>query len=192
MRLTLLALFVALGSVLMAQSGTLKNTKISVRGTSTMHDWRSEVTKAQGTAKMVKENDQLVSIEDLFISINVEDVKSDKGSIMDKNTYKALNSDKFPKILIKLDKTKSIAKNVSGYKITAVCEVSIAGISRKMTVLANGFDQPNGDIVLTGSKMFKMTDFNVKPPVIFMGALKTSDEVTIEFVTVIPKSAEAM
>lgn len=185
LRLILVTLLLAVGTAGFAQQGALKYTKMTIRGTSTMHDWKSELTNSEGSAKIVKQNGELTAIEEFTVAINVEDIKSDKGSVMDGNTYKALKSKRYPKITISVPKTSSVVKTVSGYKISAVCEVSIAGITRKMTVRASGFDQPNGEIILTGTKTFKMTDFNVKPPVIFMGALKTGDEVTIEFSTVL-------
>ena len=135
LRITFISLFLAIGSLVFAQQESLKHTKMSVRGTSTMHDWKSEVVSTKGSAMLVKEDSKLIAIENLYITIKVDDLKSDKGSIMDNNTYKAMKSDKYPLITIKMLKTNSVMKSVTGYIIDATCEVSIAGITRKMNVI---------------------------------------------------------
>jgi hypothetical protein len=38
-----------------------------------------------------------------------------------------------------------------------------------------------GEWVFSGSKILKMTDFNVEPPVVLMGTLKTGNEITVTF-----------
>ena len=60
-------------------------------------------------------------------------------------------------------------------------DLTIAGIT-KIISFNLVYDQPNrGDIIFTGSKDLKMTDFQITPPVVLMGSIKTGDEITIEF-----------
>ena len=60
-------------------------------------------------------------------------------------------------------------------------DLTIAGIT-KIISFNLVYDQPNiGDIIFTGSKDLKMTDFQIIPPEVFMGSIKTGDEITIEF-----------
>jgi hypothetical protein len=57
----------------------------------------------------------------------------------------------------------------------------MAGTSKPVSLSATGKQLPNGDLQLTVSKKIKMTDYNIEPPVMFLGTIKVGDEITVSF-----------
>jgi len=71
--------------------------------------------------------------------------------------------------------------------INAAGTLSMAGASRPVSLSANGKELPNGDLQLTVSQKIKMTDYNMQPPVMFLGTIKVGDEITVRFDFVLAK-----
>ena len=153
--------------------------KIQIAGTSTLHDWTADVTKYDGTATLNFTNRVLTGIKSLKLRMDAGSIKSKKGSTMDKNMYKALKTDQYPSITFTLTKVAL----VSGNNVNAEGQLTIAGVSHTINLMATSKYDINGQWVFTGSKTMKMTDFNVEPPVVLFGTLKTGDEITITFET---------
>ena len=170
---------------------SLSASKIQLNGTSTLHDWSADVTKASGTANMSVTGNELVSIKSLNISMDAKSLKSSKGSTMDKNMNKTLKTSEHPKITFVLDKVKSIAPKGNNYEIKAEGKLTIAGTTKTISMTVSGQAKGN-DFVFKGSQMVKMTDYNVEPPVMMLGTLKTADEVTINFEATFANSGISM
>ena len=123
----------------------------------------------------------LASIKNAEIKIAVEGIISEKGKKMDNKTYETFKSDEYPYItytfsnaVIKIDDSNIVSMEAAG-------TLSMAGVSKLDSITANGKKLPNGDLQLTVSKIIKMTDFNMKPPVMFLGTIKVGDEITVNF-----------
>ncbi|CDF78855.1 YceI family protein [Formosa agariphila KMM 3901] len=183
---SLIILVTFLGSLTaFAQTYSLNNdsSKLSVLGTSSIHDW--EVTAEQQSGSIVLENaNETLSISALDIKVIAESLKSGKSG-MDKNTYKALNTKKFNSIDFKLTKVNSITPNGSGvYKVKSTGDLSIAGTTNPIQ-LDFTLTLTDNSAKLTGSYTFKMTQFKIDPPTAMFGTITTGDELKIEFNTVL-------
>src|SRR5688572_186560 len=77
---------------------SLKSHKMSVDGTSSIHDWSSDVTKVDWAGQLAVEGTSVKAIQNVVITIPVESIKSEKGGMMDDKTYEAFKSDKNPTI----------------------------------------------------------------------------------------------
>jgi hypothetical protein len=179
-----LALFLfAAGSI---QSQTVKlqsSSDIIVEGTSNIHDWELNAEKKSGSAVLESEDGKIIGIKSLELTILAEGLKSGKGG-MDKNTYKALDTDKHKNIEFKLNQVKDF-KSISAdnYSVTGVGTLKIAGKSKQVPVNFN-MKIINGDSVkISGEKSLDMTDFNIDPPTAMFGTIKTGEKVTIKFNT---------
>lgn len=168
------------------------DTKMSVAGTSTMHDWKSEVTNVQGTASIVWNGQELKSIDKVAIKIAAKSIKSEKGNMMDKLAWKALKADEFPTITYTLQKVNSITKSGAGYAINATGKLTIAGTSKVVTMNVTGKVLPNGGIQFSGTHKLLMTDYNIEPPTAMLGTMKTGNEVTIAFETTLALDTKAL
>src|SRR6056297_1901421 len=109
----LIFLFTISGNVL-AQSDSyeiLDKSTIQVEGTSTLHDWTSNVEEFTSYIKFnaaALEGDTLNSpVESLSLTIPVKSIESGKGG-MNRRTYDALKSDDFPNIMFQMNKAELV------------------------------------------------------------------------------------
>jgi len=70
-----------------------QNLSIVLSGTSTLHDWDMKSSKGTTDVNFEVANDKLTGISGLSFVMPAESLKSEH-SAMDKNAYKALNTDK--------------------------------------------------------------------------------------------------
>ena len=161
--------------------------RMEVLGTSNIHDWEILAKDFQGTINLELENGQLVKISQLDFSVIAESLESGKGG-MDNNTYKALNTDKYKTIIYKLVKVNDIdCTSKSPCKITTSGYLTIAGTKKPIDIT---FDSKisDGNIVLSGNKAIKMSNFNIDAPTALFGTITTGDEVNIKFEAVFTKN----
>jgi polyisoprenoid-binding protein YceI len=184
--LALMIIFTALasqGQVIYKQSGV---SKITIAGTSTMHDWTMGSSEATYNA-VFEANAQgnPVKLASLVFSIPAESLKSGKGA-MDKNAYSALKTDKNKQITYQL-----VSSKMEGKSIICTGKLTIAGTTKQVEVEATWAIGENNSLQCKGSKKIAMSDFNVEPPSFMFGSVKTGNEITISFdVTLAPKKLQ--
>lgn len=183
-------LFTMISANLMAQvtytqQGT---TKLTIAGTSTMHDWTMASTGVSCTAVFeVGDKGRPTRLTVLSVTLPAESLKSEKTA-MDKNAYTALKTDKNKNISFNL-LNATIASNV----IRATGKMTIAGTTKETDVEATFTVGADNSIQVKGSKKLVMTDYNVDPPSFLFGSVKTGDEITISFdVVLVPKKNQPL
>ncbi|MBD0277915.1 MAG: YceI family protein [Flavisolibacter sp.] len=171
--------------------GVLSDTKfhsqsltLIVSGTSTLHDWDLKSDKGHCEVLLgLDNNDKLNTISALNFSVPAESLKGGH-SLMDDNTYKALKTGTNKTISFVLSNATVAQTNATTYQIKALGKLTIAGITRETDLAATGTYYPvDKSFVITGTKALKMTDFNVTPPSVMMGTIKTGDEISVYFST---------
>ena len=120
------------------------------------------------------------------IIINATSIKSGK-KLMDKNIYKALNTENNPEIIYKLKKVKSIVIQDNQTDIHTIGELSVAGNTRVIELLVIAQIPDNGLIHLSGKTKLKMTDYGISPPIALFGTIRTGDEIIIDFNLILQK-----
>ncbi len=157
-----------------------KQNKMSVVGSSTLHEWESEVTQVESKGSFTLENNKLTGIKDVTVKIVVTSIKSTKGKTMDNKTYEAFDSDKNPNITYKLTSAK-ITGSGPDYTVAATGSLTMAGTTKPITMTAKGKVLSNGDVQITGTHKFSMKDFNMVPPTAMMGTIKVGEEVEVKY-----------
>lgn len=158
---------------------------ISILGTSTLHDWESKVEQSTGEYLI----DQKI-IKSLTINIPVLSIKSkDEEKLMDKKTYEALNSDKNPNIIFQLTEPATPVFSESNAEVTLTGNLTIAGITKKITIKSSGKKSSSDAFRFTGSVPIKMSDYKIKAPVAMLGLIKTGDLITVKFDVTIPQQS---
>lgn len=159
----------------------MKSVKATIKGTSTLHPWESDVTIIEGKGSFQIKDNMLASIKNAEIKIPVRGIISEEGKKMDNKTYETFKSDEYPNITysfsntnVKISESRTVSMETTG-------KLSMAGVSKSVPISAHGKVLPNGDLQLTVSKKLKMTDFNMEPPVMFLGTIKVGDEITVNF-----------
>ncbi|MDI3521447.1 MAG: hypothetical protein PWR04_1435, partial [Anaerophaga sp.] len=59
--------------------------------------------------------------------------------------------------------------------------LTIAGETKPIEIALNANISPQKEVSVSGETTLKMTDFDVEPPTVMFGTIKTADEVTINF-----------
>ncbi|MGW1453993.1 YceI family protein [Salegentibacter agarivorans] len=156
------------------------SSEIIVEGTSNIHDWEMKATSKQGGATITTEDGKLTGISKLQVSIPAESLESGKGG-MDKNAYKALNTNKHKNIEFKLDEVKKIEANGSNsFKVNGLATLKISGVSKQVPVEFTA--KLNGNkLEINGEESLNMTNYKIDPPTAMFGTITTGEEVNIKF-----------
>ncbi len=102
--------------------------------------------------------------------------------MMDKNTYKALDVKRNPNISFVLSSANVTPIDENTYQFKGVGNMTIAGATRQTDINAVcKYNAADKSFTCKGTKKFKMTEFNVKPPTFMMGTVKTGDEISITY-----------
>lgn len=180
--LLILALFL-LAALSYAQVYKLDNDTsfLKVEGTSSLHDWHVDAEQQSGTLEFsdIKQG-QLKSI---VFSVVSESLKSGKSS-MDKNTYKALKTDKFPSIDFSFLRSTDISKTDDNtFQVVGIGKLTVCGVSKEIPM---SFDLKlkNNVILISGENSILMTDYGIDPPKALLGTIKTGNELTITYKSV--------
>ena len=158
------------------------STKVVIEGTSNIHDWIMTSTSGSTSGTWTVDAAGIpTALTNLNFIVNVTTLKSEKGSTMDNNAYKAMASDKYPAIKFSSTSATIQPKGGNAFTISAPGKLTISSGTRDVTLVANG--KVNGDksISIDGSYKLVTTDYNVKAISIMLGAIKTQPDVTIKY-----------
>ena len=110
-------------------------------------------------------------------------VQSITGSnkTMIKDFRNLFNSEKYPYIKVGTEKhkLKNIENSCSSGQMNFL--LSIAGITKKVRSEYSTEQNNSNSIVLNGTTLINLTDFNIQPPEKFFGIIKVKNEVFINF-----------
>ena len=183
LKVTLLTLvtFLSFSIQIFSQSYKVSNASsdLKVYGTSSLHDWHVDAEDVKGSLQ-IEVSEEALSIKKLNVEIISESLKSGKKS-MDKNTYKALETDKYSSIKFNYLSTKSITKvSDNTYSVEAYGNLTITGNTQKI-LLKFKLQKEENKVSIVGEKSIKMTSYGVEPPTALLGTIKTGDDLTIKF-----------
>jgi polyisoprenoid-binding protein YceI len=156
---------------------------MTVSGTSSLHDWTVQVNDFNcdmtATADLTTMKIEMVTFRGKATSI-----KSD-NSTMDKKIQEALKSDKHPEIRYTVRSARNIVLKDKKFSGLITGDLQIAGKTKTEATQFTGSLIGENKLQITGSKKIKMTEFGISPPTAMLGALKTGDEVTVQFTLVL-------
>lgn len=145
--------------------------EMQVLGTSSIHDWESDVKDFSIKGILVGDD----QIKNLRVDVKAISLKSGK-SIMDDKTYDALKTDDHPVIRFSADQLF-----ITGKKVKGKGKLSLSGQTRDIEVEADVVDKAPGQLKIQGAVQLNMTEFGVKPPSAMFGSITTGDVVTIKY-----------
>jgi hypothetical protein len=154
---------------------------ITVTGTSTLHDWEMKSENASSEVTfIINEEGQPDDIESVIFRLRTNTLKSDKSGL-DRRAYEAMNAGSHPEIIFRTNGNNNMEQKGDSYRINSSGELTVAGVTRKISVNATCVNGDDRKLVCSGSQMLKMSDFNIEPPVMMLGTLRTGDEITITY-----------
>ena len=149
---------------------------IMVKGTSSAHDWESNAEDFSGTATITVTDGAIETISGLSLDVVTGSIKSGKR-VMDNKTSDALKAKDNPSItfsMASLDEVTATAVTVSG-------SLNLAGVAKEIVLTGDYTIGTDGSLIVTGVQSVNMKDYGIDPPTAMMGALKTGEEVNVEF-----------
>ena len=162
---------------------------IKVLGTSNLHNWTMEAKNITCSATFNFPPGNIIqpqSLTDLSLTIPVQNLKSGE-SLMDSRAYTALKAKKFNAIVFSLTVATIVPGQKNQFLVKTTGNLTIAGVTKPITLEVTCVSNPDGTLTCTGSERLKMTDYQIKPPVFMLGALKTGNDLTINFIVQIKK-----
>ncbi|MEO8399431.1 MAG: YceI family protein [Ignavibacteriaceae bacterium] len=161
-----------------------KESKIWLEGTSTLHDFTitAKEFKSDLTIENSDDSKNEFKISKLELIVPVKKLDSEKES-MDENLQEAMDADNNPNIIFTLTSASKILLNNKGdsTKIAAVGNLKIAGVTKLVNLDISVLRLDENKFEFKGNKKLLMTDYNVDPPSMFLGTLKTADEIYVNF-----------
>jgi len=166
-----------------------KDIEMKLTGTSTLHKWMMNAKIFTGEAQFRFDSirsDQLNSLQALNFSLEVENLKSNEKEL-DKNAYKAMKANEYRDIVYQLVWSKVVHGKGNKYLIEAHGNLTIAGVTRSVKMNVYCIVNKDSTITCTGSEKLKMSDYKIHPPSFMMGAMKTGDAITLDFILIYKK-----
>jgi polyisoprenoid-binding protein YceI len=178
--------FLFVSGLLLAQTNySSKEMSLKIDGTSSMHDW--DMTSSSGSCEATLKTDasgNLTEVSKMTFRTKVNTLKSGKNGL-DKNAYKALESDKHPEISASL-KSATVSPKGNGFEIISRINLIISGQTKETDLTALAVKEGDG-FRITGTKKINMEDYGVKAPSFMLGAMKTGEIVDLSFNTLLKK-----
>jgi polyisoprenoid-binding protein YceI len=153
---------------------------IKVLGSSNVHDWVMTSTTMESQGEFTFEGASLSALHAFKFSLAFTSLKSEHTS-MDNRTYKSVNAEKYPVISYKLTSAQLSTTEKNKYLIKTKGELTIAGVTRPITMEVTALVGADKMITCTGSEKIKLTDYNIKPPSFVLGTMKVANDLTIQF-----------
>lgn len=149
---------------------------IVIEGTSSIHDWTMQVRgfNAEGVYEFNKKGDLVFDVG--LIEIPATNLESANG-LMNENAYKALNVEKHPTISFKLSSLPSMGN----YKYYANGVLTVNGTSKTLEIPITLSHLQGKYMLIKGSTFFKLSDFNITPPMFMKGAFITGNDIVVKF-----------
>jgi len=181
--------------------GSRQPTKVTIEGTSTIHDWKVignivigsfDVEPAFQSDKSLKSAASLQGkgkCPRVQISIPVRSLHSTVAigaDTMDAIMQEAMRMTNSPRIIYKLTEMTvngAVPEAGTPVKFDTKGELAVSGVTNKIDMQVTMVRLDNDQLKFTGSKVLKMTDFKIQPPSpkLSGGMIKTGDEVTVSF-----------
>ncbi|OAQ40269.1 hypothetical protein A5893_04765 [Pedobacter psychrophilus] len=156
------------------------NSSIKVSGSSNLHDWTMKDEVLTAASAFIFKDGKLSDMTALSFSTKVVNLKSDED-LLNSRAYKALNTEKYSTINFKLTSATVTPLANGHFTIKAIGKLQISGATKDVVLYADAIQNSDKTISCNGSEKLKMSEYGVKPPTFMLGALKVTDEVTINY-----------
>jgi polyisoprenoid-binding protein YceI len=166
----------------------LPGSTLSFEGTSTMHGFTCKTDQLQAfidvdpSYRLKQLTEVSHPILKTRVVIPVKSLKCGEGK-MDNNMYSTLKADENPTITYELSTYTLVEGSASETAFGANTEglLMIGGKSNSIDMQIKAQKGADGSVSAAGSYALLMTDFGIKPPKFFLGALKVGNKVVISF-----------
>ncbi|MEQ9378621.1 MAG: YceI family protein [Imperialibacter sp.] len=163
-----------------------KSNEMKLSGTSSLHDWEMESKTFTSEAEfcMTPElSTHLSALKSLSFTLPVVDLKGDKSGL-NNNAYEALHSDKYKNIGYTQVSAIVFEEKLGKTTIKSTGNLTIAGTTKEVVLDVLCIVNPDATITCSGSQKLQMSDYKVVPPSFMFGAMKTGNDIALDFTVV--------
>ena len=149
-----------------------------IDGTATTGGWTCEADEVDGYG-VLGGGQQLAA--EVAIPVRAFDCGS---GLMNRDFYRALGAEAHPTIQFTLEHAETLgaeARPGAWVRVQATGTLRLAGVSRRVTVLADGRRLPDGRVALKGDHPLRMSEFGVRPPSHALGLVRAHDAIVARF-----------
>lgn len=165
--LLLLLCYVSISATAQTQYILAEESKLSIDGTSTVHNWTVTANSMSGTVKAEANSPKEISFQ-----VTVADIKSERGATMDKKMHAALKIETDPNVIFNLKEVKDMA--------IVLGSLSIAGNSQDVKIPCE-ISTTDNSLKIIGEYGIALNDFNIEPPTAMFGQVVVGPDVTVKF-----------
>lgn len=170
-----LVLFSTIAQAQTSYSIAETGSKITVSGTSNLHDFTLVSEEIKGSADLYMEGSEITGIKKVVVTLKTESLESSKSGLK-RNAMKTLQPEANPIIsYIAFDMTDD--GKVSGI-------LNVAGYDSDQDFSFTSKVE-NGKLVVTAQGDVKFTDFDLDPPSALAGTIKAKDDLQLEIILVL-------
>ncbi|MFA6402789.1 MAG: YceI family protein [Salinivirgaceae bacterium] len=147
---------------------------MTITGTSTLHDWESDVTQINLSGTGIEINGKISEIRALTLTVPVKSIKSGKD-LMDDKTLEALLAELYPTVKLSVESVHLFDGKISGKG-----NLTISGITKEVSLAAT-YSQTGSTLEIKGTQNIDMLLYGVIPPKVLMGSIATGKDITIPY-----------
>ena len=150
--------------------------KLWIDGTSTRSDWTVQAEDIEGNFGLVGNGSDL-QIRNAQFAVRASEIVSGRSTIMDRLIDDALKAEEHP--VIRYDLSSAEANGEMKYNTKG--KLTLGGQTKDIEMVVEAVPLDGGKVRFKGSHDLKMSDYGLEAPVAMFGALRTGDEVTVQF-----------
>ncbi|PIQ82284.1 MAG: hypothetical protein COV76_04490 [Candidatus Omnitrophica bacterium CG11_big_fil_rev_8_21_14_0_20_64_10] len=165
--------------------------KVTVTGTSTLHDWEAESAALTGTLTLPAASWALLQSPaaggsrslpaGAAFHLSTASLKSEKTG-MDKRMHAALQAETHPTISYRLTSARiGRAGPDNGFSIETAGILTVAGVERPLEGPMRVQLLPDGRLTVDGAAPLKMSDFGIDPPRAMFGTIRSGDAIELSW-----------
>lgn len=165
---------------------TISSSLITIHGETNINNFHCSLLRSFRNDSILVKNiwsNQKLDFEGFKLQYKIEDFKCGFRA-MNNDFQELLRADDYPFITLQLNSITLHPENVEFEELDVDAEVNVmlAGITKDL-IVADGkvINHTPAHLTLMGRKKLMISDFQIEPPTKFMGMVKVTDEIEIEF-----------
>lgn len=176
MKKAVLLLFLSVACIGLAQETYTfsSDSKLTIDGTSTIHDWTVVANSMTGSVTAEESVPKTIEFE-----VSVAEIISERGATMDKKMHDALKKEEHPKISFNLTEVKN-STNLKG-------NLNVAGQEKAVEIPVK-MNADNESLKISGEYAITLQDYGIEPPTAMFGQIIVGNDVTVKFDLVFSKN----
>lgn len=164
----------------------IENSEIIILGTSNVTDYQCKLFDLSNNTHIQISStvfDHTIKLHNAIVLLKSKGFDCE-NKMMTSDFYHTIKGESHPTIsvnFLQFTLVDAIENHPIQEQIPAKIAIQLAGITNYYSLLLSNLSVRSDELTVTGSVDLLMTDFDISPPTALFGAVKTADEIVIEF-----------